>query len=104
MIWPVLHAIFLGLSYDDKKVRSEKYIAWFFTRRIFWTLNIVLLGEWQFLQFSINLVLALLTMLIIIELKPFEYKHNMALELLNESFVLLIGSLQICFTPFMIDP
>lgn len=31
------------------------------------------------------------------------YLHNMALELLNESLVFLVGMLCICFTPFMVD-
>lgn len=80
------------------------YIGWYFVRRVLWALPIVYLSEWQYVQFVINLTLALFTGLIIFQWRPFMYRHNMALELLNESLVFLVGMLCICFTPFLVDP
>ena len=47
---------------------------------------------------------ALMTLLIILNFRPFMYFHNMALELLNQSLVFMVGMLHYCFTPFMVDP
>merc|ERR1712003_395915 len=104
VVWPGLQAVFLGLSQNREGADVELYIAWYFIRRVLWALMIVYLSDWQYLQFVINLTLALFTALIIFQLRPFMYRHNMALELLNESLVFLVGLLLICFTPFMVDP
>lgn len=103
VLWPGLQSIFLGLSQNRTGGEIEAYIGWFFLRRILFALPLVYLSDWQYLQFVINLTLALLTGLIIFHWRPFMYRHNMALELLNESLVFLVGMLCICFTPFMVD-
>jgi len=104
VVWPGLQAVFLGLSQNREGADVELYISWYFIRRVLYALMIVYLSDWQYLQFVINLTLALFTALIIFQLRPFMYRHNMALELLNESLVFLVGLLLICFTPFMVDP
>jgi len=72
-------------------------------RRILWALPIVYLSDWQYLQFVINVVLPLDTALLIFHWRPFMYRHNMALELLDESLLFLVAMICICFTPFMVD-
>ena len=104
VLWPGLQALYLGLSQNRDGGAVEMFIAWFFVRRALWALPIVFLGDWQYVQFVSNLTLALCSALIIFQWRPFMYRHNMALELLNESLVFLIAMLCICYTPFMVDP
>ena len=52
----------------------------------------------------IYLNLALANMTITWHWRPFQYGHNLALELLNGSLVLMTGMLLYCYTPFMVDP
>jgi len=104
VLWPGLQSLFLGLSQNREGGEVELYIGWFFVRRILWALPIVYLSDWQYLQFVIILVLPLDTMLLVFHWRPFMYKHNMALELLDESLLFLVAMLCICFTPFMVDP
>lgn len=103
VLWPGLQSLFLGLSQNREGPDVEITIAWFFLRRILWALPIVYLSDWQYLQFVINLCLPLDTALIVLHWRPFMYGHNMALELLNESLLFLVGMICICFTPFMVD-
>lgn len=104
VLWPGLQSLFLGLSQNREGPEVELFIGWFFVRRILWALPIVYLGDWQYLQFVINLVLPLDTALLVFHWRPFMYRHNMALELLDESLLFLIAMICICFTPFMVDP
>ena len=55
------------------------------------------------MQVVLFLVFALSTLVIILNFRPFMYFHNMALELLNQSLVFVVGMLHYCFTPFMVD-
>ena len=102
VLWPGLQSLYLGLTQNRDGI--EWYIGWFFVYRIAFVLPIVYLSDWQYLQIVVNLTFALSTMVIIFHVRPFMYLHNMAHELLNQSFVFMVGMLVYCFTPFMVDP
>jgi len=101
VLWPGLQSLYLGLTQNRDGV--EWYLGWFFLRRVFFGLLVVYLASQQYMQVVINLTCALSSMLIIFHLRPFQYGHNMALELLNESYVFMVGMLVYAYTPFMVD-
>ena len=94
--------MYLGLSQNKDDI--EWYIGWFFLYRIAIVIPMVYLGNQQYVQVVLFLTFALSTMLIILNFRPFQYFHNMALELLNTSLIFMVGMLHYCFTPFMVDP
>ena len=102
VLWPGLQSLYLGLTQSREGV--EWYIGWFFLRRVLFALPVVYLASQQYVQVVINLTCALSSMLIVFHWRPFQYGHNMALELLNESYVFTVGMLVYCYTPFMVDP
>ena len=81
----------------------DKFTAWFFIRRIIFGLIILLLPDHIYFQILANLSLSLVTMLVTLDTRPFQYFHNFALEMLNESFVFLCSVACYIFTPFVVD-
>ena len=101
-MWPGLHSVYLGLSLA--RAGTGWYIAWFYVYRTLFALAAVYFATQQYIQVVIYLNLALANMMITWHWRPFQYGHNLALELLNGSFALMTGMLLYCYTPFMVDP
>ena len=101
VLWPGLQSLYLGLTQNRDGV--EWYVGWFFIRRVLFAVAVVYLANQQYMQVVINLTCALASMLIIFHFRPFQYSHNMSVELLNESYVFMVAMLVYAYTPFMVD-
>ena len=100
-----------GALLDGTKIKSKKKSRWilllpafFFVRRIVFTLSVLLIRDFLWAQLAIQFAFSILMIIYLMHVWPLETPFATKMEVYNECTIIVLSYGLLCFTDFVVDP